>query len=111
MISLMEVAAARILIPVLTPTELSVGAHVSVAHSAATPPGSRVVAEAKFLRTEPAGRGKAYVFEVVARDEAGEIGSGEHRRAVVESSRLLKGAEKRRKVIEGEQAKEGRGKL
>ena len=105
MIALMEVAAARILVPILTPTELSVGAHVSVAHSAATPPGSKVVAEAKYLRSEPAGRGKVYVFEVVARDEAGEIGRGEHRRAVVESCRLLKGAEKRRKVIEKEQGK------
>ncbi len=105
MISLMEVAAARILVPVLTPTELSVGAHVSVAHSAATPPGSKVVAEAKYLRSEPAGRGKVYVFAVTARDEAGEIGRGEHRRAVVESSRLLKGAEKRRRVIEKEQGK------
>ncbi|KAI9871862.1 MAG: hypothetical protein M1823_008327, partial [Watsoniomyces obsoletus] len=92
----MEVAAARILAPCLERSELSVGAHVAVAHSAATPPGSRVVAEAKYLRKD----GKAFVFEVTARDEAGEIGRGEHRRAVVESSRLLAGAEKRKKAIE-----------
>ena len=108
MIALMEMAAARILVPILLPTELSVGAHVSVAHSAATPPGSRVVAEATYVRAEPKGKGKEYIFEVTARDEAGEIGSGEHRRAVVESTRLLKGAERRKKVIEGEWKKQGK---
>ena len=107
MISLMEVAAARILIPTLKSTELSVGAHVDVSHSAATPPGSKVVAEAKYLRKE----GKVYVFEVSAHDEAGEIGRGEHKRAVVESERLLRGAEKRRKEIDGKRGARGEAKL
>jgi fluoroacetyl-CoA thioesterase len=84
MIALMEVAASRVMRPLLAEGELSVGVTVDVSHSAATPPGATVRAKARFLRQE----GKMYVFEVWAEDDGGEIGRGVHKRAIVSSERL-----------------------
>jgi predicted thioesterase len=91
MIALMEVAAARVLQPLLADGEFSVGVTVDVAHSAATPPGATVRARARFVRQE----GKVYVFDVWAEDEGGEIGRGVHKRAIVAAERLLNGAARR----------------
>jgi predicted thioesterase len=91
MVALMEVAASRVLRPLLGPGELSVGVTVDVAHTAATPQGVRVTATARYLGRE----GKLFVFEVVARDRGGEIGRGTHKRAIVSAERLLAGAERR----------------
>ena len=93
MIALMELAASRILVPVLEPGQESVGILVHVTHTAATPPGSRVTAQATYSGRE----GKFYAFEVVASDDAGEIGRGIHHRAVVDGRRLLEGAQRRRR--------------
>jgi fluoroacetyl-CoA thioesterase len=84
MIALMEVAASRVMRPLLAEGELSVGVTVDVSHSAATPPGATVRATARFLRQE----GKLYVFEVWAEDDGGKIGRGVHKRAIVSSERL-----------------------
>ena len=94
MIALMEVAAARALRPLLGEGQLSVGVSLSVRHTAATPVGSRVHAVATYLRTEA----KLMHFKVEAFDEAGSIGVGEHARAIIDTSRLLSGAERRRKT-------------
>lgn len=91
MVGLMELAAARVMRPALRAGELSVGVSVEIQHTAATPVGTRVDAEARFTGME----GKLFVFEVAARDAAGEIGRGVHRRAIVEERRLLHGARKR----------------
>jgi fluoroacetyl-CoA thioesterase len=91
MVGLMEVAAARILGPHLREGEASVGVSVDVVHMAATPPGATVTATAKF-----AGRdGKLFLFEVSAADNAGEVGRGTHKRAIVSVERLLAGAARR----------------
>jgi fluoroacetyl-CoA thioesterase len=91
MVALMEVAASRILRPHLEGDELSVGVAVEIVHTAATLPGATVTATARYLGQE----GKWFAFEVSAADEAGEIGRGTHKRAVVSTSRLLAGAAKR----------------
>lgn len=93
MIALMELAASRILTPALAPGEESVGVLVNVTHTAATPPGARVTARATLSSRE----GKFYVFDVVATDDAGEIGRGIHHRAIVDGRRLQEGAERRRR--------------
>jgi len=84
MVSVMEVAAARVMRPLLGDGELSVGIAIDVSHTAPTPVGGTVRATATFLARE----GKRYVFEVVAADDGGEIGRGRHARAVVVSERL-----------------------
>ena len=92
MIALMELAAARAMRPLLGAGQLSVGVSLNVRHTAATPVGSTVRAVATYLRTEQ----KLLHFRVEAFDEAGPIGSGEHTRAIVETARLITGAQKRR---------------
>ncbi|MDP2322759.1 MAG: hotdog domain-containing protein [Gammaproteobacteria bacterium] len=92
MIALMELAAARLMKPLLGPGQLSVGVSVHVRHTAATPVGCKVRAVATYLGSD----GKLSRFRVEAFDEAGPIGGGEHTRAVVLTDRLIAGAEKRR---------------
>ena len=92
MVALMETAAARAMAGILEDGELTAGVSISVTHSAATPPGMTVRAQARFLAME----GKFYRFEVFAQDDAGEIGRGLHDRAIVRHARLLEGAERRR---------------
>ena len=93
MIALMELAAARVLRPLLQEGQLSVGVSVNVSHTAATPVGSMVRAVATYLGPE----GKLYRFRVEAFDEAGSIGEGEHVRAIIATERLLAGAARRKK--------------
>ena len=93
MIALMEVAAARVLTSILEAGENSVGVTVDIEHTSPTPAGARVTAEARYLGRE----GKLYLFEVLARDDAGIIGKGRHRRAIVEAKRLEASAGRRRK--------------
>ncbi|KAE8363561.1 HotDog domain-containing protein [Aspergillus caelatus] len=91
LIAFMEIAAARLLQSCLDEKQLSVGTRVDVAHSAPTPVGGKVTATAEFVGTN----GKIFQFEVVARDEAGEIGRGTHERAIVDVERLEGVATKR----------------
>ena len=93
LIALMELAAARAMHASLQPGQLSVGVGLDVRHTAATPVGCTVRAVATYLRAE----GKLLRFKVEAFDEAGLIGEGEHTRAVVDTQRLLGGAERRRR--------------
>jgi predicted thioesterase len=92
MVALMEMASARAMAGILEDGELTAGVTINVTHSAATPPGLTVRARARFLGMV----GKFYRFEVVAEDDAGEIGRGLHDRAIVRHARLLEGAERRR---------------
>ena len=92
MVALMELAAARAMRSVLEPGQLSVGVSVNVRHTAATPIGSTVRAVATFQRQD----GKTFDFRIEAFDDAGPIGEGEHTRALIDTQRLLSGAERRR---------------
>jgi fluoroacetyl-CoA thioesterase len=92
MVTFMEIAATRLMRPLLEPGQHSVGMLVSVTHTAPTPIGAQVRTVATYLGQE----GKAFRFKVEAFDDAGLIGAGEHTRAIVTTSRLLAGAEKRR---------------
>jgi fluoroacetyl-CoA thioesterase len=92
MITFMEIAATRLMRPLLEPGQQSVGVLVFVKHTAPTPIGAQVRTVATYLWQE----GKVFRFKVEAFDDAGPIGEGEHTRAIVTTSRLLAGAEKRR---------------
>jgi fluoroacetyl-CoA thioesterase len=92
MVTFMEIAATRLMRPLLEPGQHSVGVLVSVRHTAPTPIGAQVRTVATYLGQE----GKLFRFKVEAFDDAGPIGDGEHTRAIVTTSRLLAGAEKRR---------------
>ncbi len=91
MIGLMEVAAARLMQPLLKSGELSVGVGVDIKHFAPTPVGEEVRVVATFL--EPSG--KLYLFEVEVFDRAGKVAGGRHTRAIVEKAKLMEGAQAR----------------
>lgn len=91
MVGLMELAAARLMRPLLKDGELSVGVGVDVTHLAATPLFETVRARATFLGMA----GKLYAFRVELFDDGGKVGEGRHTRAIVSTERLLKSTEKR----------------
>ncbi len=90
-IALLELAAGKLLVPLLKPGELSVGVVVNVEHLAATPVGATVTARARFTGID----GKLYAFEVAARDGGGEVMRGVHKRAIVDDARLQQKARAR----------------
>ena len=92
MVSLMELAAARLMRPLLKSGELSVGVGITVKHTAPTPVGSTVRAVATYLGPD----GKLFRFKVEAFDDAGAIGEGEHARAIVTAERIEAGAARRK---------------
>jgi len=63
--------------------EDSVGTHVSVAHTAATPLGMSVEVTATVTAVE----GRLVTMEVVARDDLEECGKGKHTRFVVDMAK------------------------
>ncbi|MBC3766244.1 thioesterase family protein [Neptunicella marina] len=91
MVALMELAAARVLKPQLQAGELSVGIDVNVKHMAATAVDDTVTARAEY--TGP--QGKLHGFNVYLYDSGGLAGEGTHTRAIIDSSRLEDGAQKR----------------
>lgn len=88
MVALMEIAAARLMKPLLSDGELSVGINVNVNHLAATPNNVEVRAVATYLGIE----NKLHKFNIALYDSAGEAGNGTHTRAIVKTSRLVQGA-------------------
>ncbi|MBS1788223.1 MAG: thioesterase [Acidobacteria bacterium] len=94
MIALMELAAAQVMRSLLAEGELSVGVTVDVTHLAPTACGENIRATARYVGQE----GKLYLFEVRAEDGGGEVGRGTHRRAIISTSRLLEGANRRRAI-------------
>jgi fluoroacetyl-CoA thioesterase len=80
----MEMAAIDALKDYLEPGEMTVGAIVNVTHTAATPEGWKVRAEAEVTKCD----GRRIEFNVRAVDEKEEIGTGTHLRAVVDRAKF-----------------------
>lgn len=85
MVALMEGAACESIAPFLAEGESSVGTMMNVAHTSATPVGMEVHAESVVTAVE----GRKVCFEIVAYDEAGEIGRATHERFIVKVERFL----------------------
>lgn len=79
MVGLAECAAMDALHPALDAGESSVGIDVRFDHTAATPVGMKVTAEAVITAVD----GRIVTFDVVLRDEVDQIGHGTHQRAVI----------------------------
>jgi fluoroacetyl-CoA thioesterase len=84
MVAMMEQAAIEAIKPYLEAGESSVGMSIEVSHTAATPPGHRARAEAEVTKVE----GRRLEFAVSAFDDVEQIGSGTHRRAVVDAAKF-----------------------
>ena len=85
MVALMEGAACEAIADCLPEDKTSVGTELSISHLSATPVGMEVWAEAEVTAVE----GNMITFSVTAFDEAGKIGEGTHKRAVITSQRFL----------------------
>lgn len=79
-----ECAAMAVLHPFLDDGESSVGVKVDFDHTAATPVGLTVTAQATVTAVE----GRLLTFDVVLRDDLDEIGRGTHRRAVIDRAKF-----------------------
>ncbi len=91
MVALMEAAACRSVAPYLSEGETTVGVSLNIRHSAATTIGKTVRAESELIQVD----GRKLIFQVTAFDEAGEIGGGEHARAIVNREKFLARAAQR----------------
>lgn len=83
--ALMEAATCEAVAAGLEEEETTVGTELNLRHTAATPVGMEVRAEAVVTAVE----GRVLTFEIHAFDEAGEIGSATHKRVCVNSQRFL----------------------
>jgi fluoroacetyl-CoA thioesterase len=79
MVGLMEWTCMQLLAPHLDPGEGSLGVHVDISHTAATPPGLTVTVQAECLAVD----GPRVTFKVTAHDGVDPIGEGRHQRFVV----------------------------
>jgi fluoroacetyl-CoA thioesterase len=66
------------------PDEQSLGTHINVSHTAATPPGLLVTARVKLIEVN----GRRLVFEVEADDGVDIIAAGTHERFVIDRDRF-----------------------
>jgi len=85
LVGFLEWACLKAILPHLDwPHEQTVGTHIDVSHSAATPPGMEVVANVELLAVE----GRKLVFAVRAHDGVDLISEGRHERHVIVKERF-----------------------
>lgn len=85
MIALIEATASESVAPFLDDGFSTVGTHLDIAHSSASPVGIEVVCETELVEIDR----RRIVFKTVVRDSAGEIGSGTHERFVVDNAKFM----------------------
>lgn len=85
MVALMEGAACDAIKDAIPEGKTSVGTMLNISHVAATPVGMDVRAEAEVTEVD----GNTVTFQITAYDEAGKIGEGTHKRAVITSQKFL----------------------
>jgi len=89
MIALIEKTASLSVQPYLDLGTSTVGTHLDIAHSSATPIGMTVVCETELVEIDR----RRLVFKVRVYDSKSEVGFGTHERFIVDSQRFLEKAE------------------
>lgn len=89
MIALIEATASNSVSSFLEEGTSTVGTHLDIAHSAATPVGLTVSCETELVDIDR----RRLVFRVRVTDGAGEIGSGTHERFIVDNAKFMSKAE------------------
>jgi fluoroacetyl-CoA thioesterase len=85
MVALCEWAAIELVKPHLDwPREMTLGTHVDLSHTAATPPGFTVEVAATLTAVE----GRKLVFSIRAHDGVDTVSEGQHERHVIDAERF-----------------------
>src|SRR3954469_4530011 len=84
MVNLMEAAALQAVEGLLPAGHQTVGTHLDITHTAATPVGMRVRAHAELIKVDK----RTLSFSVHAEDEKERIGGGLHERIVINLERF-----------------------
>lgn len=92
LVGLLEWACIQLVNPHLDwPREQTVGTHINVSHSAATPPGLVVTVNARLVGVD----GRRLSFEVEAHDGIDPVAKGTHERFVIDYARFSSKAEQK----------------
>jgi len=85
LVGLLEWACVKAVNPHLDwPREQTVGTHINVSHTAATPPGLLVTVKTRLIELQ----GRKLVFEVEAHDGIDSITKGTHERFVIDREKF-----------------------
>ncbi|WP_028582908.1 thioesterase family protein [Desulfogranum mediterraneum] len=85
MVALMEKTCLGSVLPFLPSGSGTVGIKVDISHTRATPVGQEVVCESTLVEQDK----RRLVFELVARDQNGEIGRGRHERFIIDTAKFM----------------------
>ena len=94
LVALMEQTCNESVTPLLEAGQGTVGTHIDISHSAATPVGMKVWCDSELVEVDR----RRLVFRARMYDEAGEIGSGVHERFIVRNDGFQEKAEARGKA-------------
>ena len=84
LVALMEQTCNESVTPLLEAGQGTVGTHIDISHSAATPVGMRVWCDSELVEVDR----RRLVFAVKAFDECGPIGEGRHERFIIDSAKF-----------------------
>ncbi len=84
LVALMEQTCNESVTPLLEAGQGTVGTHIDISHSAATPVGMKVWCESELVEVDR----RRLVFTVKAFDECGPIGEGRHERFIIDSAKF-----------------------
>src|SRR5215831_7043611 len=93
LVGFVEWTCIEALRPYLTHEQRTVGVHVDLSHSAATPVGMKVTAAVELIAVDD----RRLRFKVACRDEAEAICAGHHDRFIVDAARFLARMERKRR--------------
>lgn len=85
MAALVEAAAVQAVADALGPDQTTVGVYLDLQHTAATPVGMTVRAEARLVQVEA----RRLTFRVAVFDDVEQVGMGSHQRMLVDTERFL----------------------
>lgn len=85
MVGLFEFACIKAINPHIDwPREQTVGTHIDVSHTAATPPGMTVTVRGRLESVE----GRKLMFSIEAGDEVDRISKGTHQRFIIQAEKF-----------------------
>jgi fluoroacetyl-CoA thioesterase len=96
MVGFIEWACIQAINPHLDwPAEQTVGTHVNLSHTAATPPGLEVVAKVKLIEVDK----RRLVFEIEVGDGVDVISKGTHERFIINAEKFNAKVQEKAKLV------------